>query len=202
MLLRGHSNHLAISHGSISISKAKWSKGTNYITKLNHLKPLKIGELIILLKMKLPPILEDPTQTTRIDYLTNEGRTSKNFWKYIKNLRKDHVGVSPLKLNGRVLVDGAEKADAFFILSSLTNISPTCHQLTYTLLHLCLTFPFPLMALSTYCKVLTATNHPNLMEFQQLFTKCVLWRLLQYCKLPLHNHWPWTQYPMIGFWQM
>ena len=30
----------------------------------------------------------------------------------VKNLKKDHVWVSPLKLNGKVLVDGAERADA------------------------------------------------------------------------------------------
>ena len=68
--------------------------------------------------------------------------TSKNFWKCIKNLRKDCVGVSPLKLNGRVLVDGAEKADALNNQFSLTKISPTCHQLTCTLLYLCPKFLF------------------------------------------------------------
>ena len=42
----------------------------------------------------------------------NEGHASKNFWKYVKISRKDCVGVGPLKVNGKVLVDGAEKVDA------------------------------------------------------------------------------------------
>ena len=55
----------------------------------------------------------------------NEGRASKNFWKYVKNLRKDRVGVSPLKLDGKVLVGGAEKADALNnqFYSVFTNIN-------------------------------------------------------------------------------
>ena len=42
----------------------------------------------------------------------NEGHVSKHFWKYVKNLRKDRVGVSPLRLDGKILIDGAEKANA------------------------------------------------------------------------------------------
>ena len=48
-----------------------------------------------------------------------------------KNLWKDCVGVSPLKLSGKVLVDGAEKADALnsqfyslFTNEDLTNLPP------------------------------------------------------------------------------
>ena len=37
--------------------------------------------------------------------------TSKKFWKYIKSLRKDHVGVSTLSSNGKSITDSFDKAE-------------------------------------------------------------------------------------------
>jgi len=55
----------------------------------------------------------------------NEVHAFKNFWKYIKNLRKDHVGVSPLE---KALTDGTEKANIlnnqFYINEDLTSLPP------------------------------------------------------------------------------
>ena len=100
--------------------------------KLNHPKHQKTGQHIALLKMKL--LLIQCIKHSHTNYqnrlFDNEGHASKNFWKYVKNLRKDRVGVSPLKVNGKVLdLDGAEKADALnnqfysvFTNGDLTNL--------------------------------------------------------------------------------
>jgi len=42
----------------------------------------------------------------------NKGHVSKRFWKYVKSLWKDHVGVSPLKMDGKDVINGAEKAES------------------------------------------------------------------------------------------
>jgi hypothetical protein len=39
-------------------------------------------------------------------------KSNKKFWGYIKNLRKDSVGVSPLKVDGQLIVENGEKAQA------------------------------------------------------------------------------------------
>ena len=55
------------------------------------------------------------TKTSHTNYqnrlFDNEGQVSKKFWKFVKNLRKDRVGVSTLKLDDKILGDGTEKAN-------------------------------------------------------------------------------------------
>ena len=41
----------------------------------------------------------------------DSNNTSKKFWKYIKSLRKDHVGVSTLSSGGKQVTDSFEKAE-------------------------------------------------------------------------------------------
>ena len=62
----------------------------------------------------------------------SKGHVSKRFWKYVKSLRKDRVGVSPLKIDGKDIINGAEKADmlnnqfySVFTNEDLTNFPPT-----------------------------------------------------------------------------
>ena len=63
--------------------------------------------------------------------------TSKKFWRYIKSLRKDHVGVPALISNGKILTDSLEKAEVLnnqfysvFTDEDLVN-TPQIDQLEY-----------------------------------------------------------------------
>ena len=42
---------------------------------------------------------------------SDSNTTSKKFWKYIKSLRKDHVGVSTLSSGDKQIIDSFEKAE-------------------------------------------------------------------------------------------
>ena len=70
-------------------------------------------------------------------FTTNSNTTSKKFWRYIKSLRKDHVGVPALISNGKTLTDSLEKAKALnnqfysvFTDEDLVN-TPQIDQLEY-----------------------------------------------------------------------
>ena len=70
-------------------------------------------------------------------FTTNSNTTSKKFWRYIKSLRKDHVGVSALISNGKTLTDSLEKAEVLnnqfysvFTDEDLVN-TPQIDQLEY-----------------------------------------------------------------------
>jgi len=71
----------------------------------------------------------------------NEGHVSKHFWKYVKNLRKDCVGVSPLKLDGKILIEKANALNNQFY-SVFTNEDLT--NLPQAGMHPFSTSPFPL----------------------------------------------------------
>lgn len=45
------------------------------------------------------------------DQTTNKRGPTKNFWAYIKSLRTDSVGVSPLMENGKLITDAKEQAE-------------------------------------------------------------------------------------------
>ena len=42
----------------------------------------------------------------------------KKFWGHVKNLKQDSTGVATLLVNGKEMVSGKEKANAFEILSA------------------------------------------------------------------------------------
>jgi len=102
------------------------------MTKLNHRKHQKTGQHTYrTIKNEITLDIKRSHTNYQNKLFDIEGHVSKNFWEYIKNLWKDCVGVSPLKLNGKVLVDGAEKADALnsqfyslFTNEDLTNLPP------------------------------------------------------------------------------
>ena len=45
-------------------------------------------------------------------FTDDSNNTSTHFWKYIKSLHKDHIGVPTLINNSKVITDSLEKAEA------------------------------------------------------------------------------------------
>ena len=69
--------------------------------------------------------------------LFDNDNANKNFWKYIKHLRKDNTGVPPLNKDNQTITEPKEKAnllnkhfDSIFTNEDLSNI-PECNHSTY-----------------------------------------------------------------------
>jgi hypothetical protein len=70
----------------------------------------------------------------------------KRFWSYIKSLRKDNVGVAPLKVQGRVASTAASKAEILNSQFTSGNLLATYPTSTDRTTHLCPTSTFRLTA--------------------------------------------------------
>ena len=103
--------------------------------------------------------------------------------KYIKNLQKYRVEISPLKFNGRVLVDGAEKANVLnnqfysvFTNEDLTNLPPVD-------LHPSISLPdisFSIDGIVNLLQGLDNNKSPIPDGIPAIVLKMCAWRLLQF----------------------
>ena len=83
--------------------KGKMNKESICTIRLRHLKHLKTGQHAYhSVKNQITTDISRSHTNYQNRLFNNQGYASKNFWKYVQNLKKDCVRVSPLKLNGKV----------------------------------------------------------------------------------------------------
>ena len=80
--------------------------------KLKYPNYQGIGQHAALSRMKSFLILKHLIQTTRTDYFIMKVKYPKNFGNNLRTYVKTVFGVSPLKLDDKILVNGVEKANA------------------------------------------------------------------------------------------